>query len=170
MVGSQHPKPIAAVAAASTTVATDTTVTSSVSSVVASIVTPTTIAATGSAAVDRGDSPLRGVTSSGCGRASDPGNGAVGHDHAGVNGLISPAILSHLYGQRSVSLPSVLLGDPSATRTMQNDEEFNIRFVNLVRKYKCLYDRKVPEYRNRDNQEKAWLNISIETKESGNII
>ncbi|KAM7354703.1 brickwall isoform 1-T1 [Cochliomyia hominivorax] len=46
------------------------------------------------------------------------------------------------------------------------DEDFNIRFVNLVRNHKCLYDKKVPEYRNRDNQEKAWLQISIETKES----
>lgn len=50
---------------------------------------------------------------------------------------------------------------------MQTDEDFNIRFVNLVRHHKCLYDKKVPEYRNRDNQEKAWLQISIETKESG---
>ena len=50
---------------------------------------------------------------------------------------------------------------------MQTDEDFNIRFVNLVRNHKCLYDKKVPEYRNRDNQEKAWLQISIETKENG---
>ncbi|KAL9923161.1 uncharacterized protein LOC119633175 isoform X1 [Glossina fuscipes] len=53
-----------------------------------------------------------------------------------------------------------------ANRTMQTDEDFNIRFVNLVRTHKCLYDKKVPEYRNRDNQEKAWLQISLETKES----
>uniref|UniRef100_A0A1A9W000 MADF domain-containing protein n=1 Tax=Glossina brevipalpis TaxID=37001 RepID=A0A1A9W000_9MUSC len=53
-----------------------------------------------------------------------------------------------------------------ASRTMQTDEDFNIRFVNLVRTHKCLYDKKVPEYRNRDNQEKAWLRISMETKES----
>jgi len=32
---------------------------------------------------------------------------------------------------------------------MQADEDFNIRFVNLVRTHKCLYDKKVPEYRNR---------------------
>ncbi|XP_037816669.1 nucleomorphin isoform X3 [Lucilia sericata] len=50
--------------------------------------------------------------------------------------------------------------------TTTTDEDFNIRFVNLVRNHKCLYDKKVPEYRNRDNQEKAWLQISIETKES----
>ncbi|XP_061395419.1 J domain-containing protein DDB_G0295729 [Musca vetustissima] len=49
---------------------------------------------------------------------------------------------------------------------MQTDEDFNIRFVNLVRNHKCLYDKKVPEYRNRDNQEKAWYQISLETKES----
>uniref|UniRef100_A0A1A9UCN1 BESS domain-containing protein n=1 Tax=Glossina austeni TaxID=7395 RepID=A0A1A9UCN1_GLOAU len=33
-----------------------------------------------------------------------------------------------------------------ANRTMQTDEDFNIRFVNLVRTHKCLYDKKVPEY------------------------
>lgn len=35
------------------------------------------------------------------------------------------------------------------SRVMQADEDFNIRFVNLVRHHKCLYDKKVPEYRNR---------------------
>ncbi|ALC39047.1 CG3838 [Drosophila busckii] len=49
---------------------------------------------------------------------------------------------------------------------MQADEDFNIRFVNLVRTHRCLYDKKVPEYRNRDNQEKAWALISKETRES----
>ncbi|KAH8329388.1 hypothetical protein KR074_009657 [Drosophila pseudoananassae] len=52
------------------------------------------------------------------------------------------------------------------SRVMQADEDFNIRFVNLVRHHKCLYDKKVPEYRNRDNQEKAWVLISKETRES----
>jgi len=37
----------------------------------------------------------------------------------------------------------------STNRVMQADEDFNIRFVNLVRTHKCLYDKKVPEYRNR---------------------
>ncbi|KAH8285765.1 hypothetical protein KR018_002438 [Drosophila ironensis] len=54
----------------------------------------------------------------------------------------------------------------STNRVMQADEDFNIRFVNLVRTHKCLYDKKVPEYRNRDNQEKAWVLISKETRES----
>lgn len=35
------------------------------------------------------------------------------------------------------------------SRVMQADEDFNIRFVNLVRHHKCLYDKKLPEYRNR---------------------
>ncbi|EDV33024.1 uncharacterized protein Dana_GF22772, isoform E [Drosophila ananassae] len=52
------------------------------------------------------------------------------------------------------------------SRVMQADEDFNIRFVNLVRHHKCLYDKKLPEYRNRDNQEKAWILISKETRES----
>ncbi|XP_037950149.1 uncharacterized protein LOC119686388 [Teleopsis dalmanni] len=50
--------------------------------------------------------------------------------------------------------------------TRAADEDFNIRFVNLVRTHKCLYDKKVPEYRNRDNQEKSWSLISQETRES----
>ncbi|XP_015035755.2 uncharacterized protein brwl [Drosophila pseudoobscura] len=54
----------------------------------------------------------------------------------------------------------------STNRVMQADEDFNIRFVNLVRTHKCLYDKKVPEYRNRDNQEKSWVLISKETRES----
>ncbi|KAM8715899.1 hypothetical protein ACLKA7_002871 [Drosophila subpalustris] len=54
----------------------------------------------------------------------------------------------------------------STNRVMQADEDFNIRFVNLVRTHRCLYDKKVPEYRNRDNQEKAWALISKETRES----
>ncbi|EDX16045.1 GD12392 [Drosophila simulans] len=56
----------------------------------------------------------------------------------------------------------------STNRVMQADEDFNIRFVNLVRTHKCLYDKKVPEYRNRDNLKKAWVLISKDTKESGN--
>ncbi|XP_075149343.1 brickwall [Haematobia irritans] len=74
--------------------------------------------------------------------------------------------------QRAVTITPILNHPgPSTTpgnfsRTMQTDEDFNIRFVNLVRNHKCLYDKKVPEYRNRDNQEKAWYQISLETKES----
>ncbi|XP_016976871.1 uncharacterized protein LOC108042893 [Drosophila rhopaloa] len=60
--------------------------------------------------------------------------------------------------------PGATIG--STSRVMQADEDFNIRFVNLVRTHKCLYDKKVPEYRNRDNQEKAWVLISKETRES----
>lgn len=50
---------------------------------------------------------------------------------------------------------------------MQSDEDFNVKFVNLVKMYKCLYDKKVPEYRNKDEQEKAWFDIAKETHESG---
>ncbi|XP_055850901.1 probable serine/threonine-protein kinase DDB_G0288147 [Episyrphus balteatus] len=57
---------------------------------------------------------------------------------------------------------------PSAStpRIMQADEDFNIRFVTMVKKHRCLYDKKVPEYRNRDYQEKAWSVISQETREN----
>ncbi|XP_023297006.2 RING finger protein B isoform X1 [Lucilia cuprina] len=83
---------------------------------------------------------------------------------------VSP--LSTSATQRAVTITPIfnslsnLYNSQNFSRTMQTDEDFNIRFVNLVRNHKCLYDKKVPEYRNRDNQEKAWLQISIETKES----
>lgn len=54
----------------------------------------------------------------------------------------------------------------STPRIMQADEDFNIRFVTMVKKHRCLYDKKVPEYRNRDYQEKAWALISQETREN----
>ncbi|XP_055905225.1 probable serine/threonine-protein kinase ndrD [Eupeodes corollae] len=54
----------------------------------------------------------------------------------------------------------------STPRIMQADEDFNIRFVQMVKKHRCLYDKKVPEYRNRDYQEKAWTVISQETREN----
>ncbi|XP_064556894.1 putative uncharacterized protein DDB_G0291608 [Drosophila montana] len=69
-----------------------------------------------------------------------------------------------LYNSNSPTATSATIG--STNRVMQADEDFNIRFVNLVRTYRCLYDKKVPEYRNRDNQEKAWALISKETRES----
>ncbi|XP_017954035.1 putative uncharacterized protein DDB_G0291608 [Drosophila navojoa] len=69
-----------------------------------------------------------------------------------------------LYNSNSPSATSAAIG--STNRVMQADEDFNIRFVNLVRTHRCLYDKKVPEYRNRDNQEKAWALISKETRES----
>ncbi|XP_032293415.1 uncharacterized protein brwl isoform X2 [Drosophila virilis] len=69
-----------------------------------------------------------------------------------------------LYNSNSPTATAATIG--STNRVMQADEDFNIRFVNLVRTYRCLYDKKVPEYRNRDNQEKAWALISKETRES----
>ncbi|KAH8274161.1 hypothetical protein KR044_013291, partial [Drosophila immigrans] len=69
-----------------------------------------------------------------------------------------------LYNCNSPTATTATIG--STNRVMQADEDFNIRFVNLVRTHRCLYDKKVPEYRNRDNQEKAWALISKETRES----
>ncbi|KAH8249600.1 hypothetical protein KR032_010776 [Drosophila birchii] len=71
---------------------------------------------------------------------------------------------THSHHSPTESGSGVAIG--STNRVMQADEDFNIRFVNLVRNHKCIYDKKVPEYRNRDNQEKAWLLISKETRES----
>ncbi|KAH8395164.1 hypothetical protein KR222_004034, partial [Zaprionus bogoriensis] len=72
-----------------------------------------------------------------------------------------------LYSDNSPSAATAAAANIGSTnRVMQADEDFNIRFVNLVRMHRCLYDKKVPEYRNRDNQEKAWALISTDTCES----
>lgn len=72
-----------------------------------------------------------------------------------------------LYSGSSPSATAATIATIGSTnRVMQADEDFNIRFVNLVRTHRCLYDKKVPEYRNRDNQEKSWALISKETRES----
>lgn len=49
---------------------------------------------------------------------------------------------------------------------MNTDEDFNIKFVQIIKQHRCLYDKKVPEYRNKDFQEKSWVDIARETKES----
>lgn len=56
---------------------------------------------------------------------------------------------STTYSQHSPTGSGSGVAIGSTNRVMQADEDFNIRFVNLVRTHKCLYDKKVPEYRNR---------------------
>ncbi|EDW03110.1 putative uncharacterized protein DDB_G0291608 [Drosophila grimshawi] len=82
------------------------------------------------------------------------------HNHRAT----STATLYNGNSPGATSTTAVNIG--STNRVMQADEDFNIRFVNLVRTHRCLYDKKVPEYRNRDNQEKAWSLISEDTRES----
>lgn len=50
---------------------------------------------------------------------------------------------------------------------MRDDIEFNIRFVKLIEKERCIYDKAIPEYRSKDAQDKAWNKIGIEINESG---
>ncbi|KAH8378172.1 hypothetical protein KR093_009829, partial [Drosophila rubida] len=89
---------------------------------------------------------------------------SLGHSDGGDGDNERATSAAILYNTNSPSATTAAIG--STNRVMQADEDFNIRFVNLVRTHRCLYDKKVPEYRNRDNQEKAWALISKETRES----
>lgn len=50
---------------------------------------------------------------------------------------------------------------------MRDDQEFNINFVKIVQKYRCLFDKSLPEYRNKDDHERVWNKVAQEAKESG---
>ncbi|XP_047484169.1 uncharacterized protein LOC125035903 [Penaeus chinensis] len=43
-----------------------------------------------------------------------------------------------------------------STMPLPDNETFNIKFVQAVEKYKCLYDTTSPRYISRDEQDKAW--------------
>ncbi|XP_030758047.1 uncharacterized protein LOC115883776 [Sitophilus oryzae] len=44
-----------------------------------------------------------------------------------------------------------------------SEEENNIRFVQIIEKYSCLYNYNLSEYSRRDVTEKAWCDIAEET-------
>lgn len=50
---------------------------------------------------------------------------------------------------------------------MRDDQEFNINFVKIVQKYRCLFDKTMPEYRSKDDHERIWNKVAQEAKESG---
>lgn len=50
---------------------------------------------------------------------------------------------------------------------MRDDQEFNINFVKIVQKYRCLFDKTLPEYRSKDDHERIWNKVAQEAKESG---
>lgn len=50
---------------------------------------------------------------------------------------------------------------------MRDDQEFNINFVKIVQKYRCLFDKTLPEYRSKDDHERIWNKVAQESKESG---
>lgn len=49
----------------------------------------------------------------------------------------------------------------------RDDHAFNINFVQLVKNEKCLYDKSLPEYRNKDEHDKAWEKIANNVNENG---
>lgn len=47
-----------------------------------------------------------------------------------------------------------------STKGLFIDEEFNIQFVQEVKKYPCLYDNTLKEYSIRSEQDKAWDQVA----------
>lgn len=50
---------------------------------------------------------------------------------------------------------------------MRDDQEFNINFVKIIERERCLYDKTMSEYRSKDMHDQIWKKISTEVKESG---
>lgn len=55
----------------------------------------------------------------------------------------------------------------SAEAAMRDDPDFNISFVSLIEKQRCLFDFSCAEYNNRNIQERAWEKIAKEVSGSG---
>lgn len=52
---------------------------------------------------------------------------------------------------------------------MRDDQEFNINFVKIIERERCLYDKTMSEYRSKDMHDQIWKKISTEVKESGKL-
>lgn len=52
---------------------------------------------------------------------------------------------------------------------MRDDQEFNINFVKIIEKERCLYDKTLSEYRSKEVHDQIWKRISSEVKESGEL-
>jgi hypothetical protein len=50
---------------------------------------------------------------------------------------------------------------------MRDDPDFNISFVSLIEKHRCLFDFSCAEYNNRNIQERSWEKIAKEVSGSG---
>lgn len=54
---------------------------------------------------------------------------------------------------------------------MSNKEDpvWNIKFIEIVERFPCIYDYNSEEYSRRETTEKAWSTISTEMNETGKI-
>lgn len=50
---------------------------------------------------------------------------------------------------------------------MRDDQEFNIRFVQIIKNERCLYDKTIPEYRCKEEHDRIWQKVATEANESG---
>jgi len=48
----------------------------------------------------------------------------------------------------------------ASKKSLPDDEQFNISFVQTVEKYQCLYDHTLKAYSNRAEQDKAWNQVA----------
>jgi DNA polymerase sigma len=49
----------------------------------------------------------------------------------------------------------------------KNEQEFNVKLVEAVELYPCLYNYKLPEYSRRDITENAWAKVAQQVNETG---
>ena len=52
---------------------------------------------------------------------------------------------------------------------MRDDPDFNILFVSLIEKHRCLFDSSNTEYGNRIIQDRAWDKIAHEVSATGKL-
>lgn len=50
---------------------------------------------------------------------------------------------------------------------MRDDQDFNIRFVQIIKNARCLYDKSLPEYRSKEEHDRVWQKVAQEANESG---
>lgn len=55
-----------------------------------------------------------------------------------------------------------------SSKSLPDDEEFNVSFVQAVEKYPCLYDHTLKAYSNRSEQDKAWNQVAGQYFSTGN--
>ena len=53
---------------------------------------------------------------------------------------------------------------------MRDDQDFNIQFVQIIKRERSLYDKTLPEYRSKDEHDKIWQKVADEVNESGKLV
>ena len=51
----------------------------------------------------------------------------------------------------------------------KSEQEFNEKLADVVERYSCLYNYKLPEYSRKDVTEKAWAAVAKEVNDTGKL-